>query len=659
MKKQATARKSKKPKTSKKSSATLRLINHFVRSGVSSRDARRLTEQIHKWIKSSGVEWTVDRLKAMKIFALQTQAGNADYKPGWIATHKDGTFKGPFRVIGSLTFPQQLACLNAASAIKLKDMSRNQIAKTRKSISDPWVAPTTEKFVERAGSMLRNNAELRTFRSIKPNYKRMIPGGLTTAKPGTFYEGWVGSFIQGLYNPLVADFLEKKFGFDSSVTFVLEPAWDDMVMASPGAIHCIQEKGAKARVVAMPNSALQTCLRPMHKALNIILDQLDTDCTFNQDEGAEFALRQLRDNKKVFSVDLSSATDRFPRHVQLQVLEALGWHDEARLFKRASEGHWRLTESFGEKLENEYLTYSVGQPMGLYGSFALFALTHNVLLRTLCSEMGLSPVESFRVLGDDVIISDDNLHTAYRRVLTNFEVPVSESKTIQSDLLAEFAGYVIHKDLGSFKPPKVPSVDGRNFLAYVKAFGFDAIKDLPSKTRKVARIVAELPVELGGLGLNPKGKPLLERLEPLTLNDGSVDVVRFSLFGKQLNSEYCKRKFTGQEAECEVIEFLYDQYKECIDSEVEKSLHIAPNLLAKVLGPKNNWYRTGDYARLLELSEQMTKHYLQTDKYHPSNARVWDDSSEVERPRDNQSHLSDLDQWKRKIRINNESDPSP
>jgi hypothetical protein len=635
------------------SSATQRLVNHFARSGVARKDARRLTDEVHKWITKSGAEWAVSRLKDMKVYVLQCQAGNTDYKPGWIATHKDGSFSGPFRVISKLTLQQQLSCLNAYTTIKLKDITKAQTEKSLNGITSVWQSESTSKVVETVGELIESNPTLNEFRKIKINYKQFVPGGLTTAKPGTFEEGWVGSFVQGLYNPFVGYFLDRKYGFDSGIMFELQPAWDDMVMASPGAIHCIQERGAKARVVAMPNAALQTCLRPMHKALNVILGQISTDCTFQQEKGADFALESLRSGKSVYSVDLSSATDRFPRHVQLKVLEVLGWHEEAKLFKRASEGQWRLTESFGEKLSNEYVQYSVGQPMGLYGSFALFALTHNILLDSLCVEMGLNPVESFRVLGDDVIIANDQLNLAYRNLLTLIEVPVSESKTLESDKMAEFAGFIIHKELGCFKPPKVPSLDGRNFLAYVAAFGQDAIQDLPARVRKTAQVVSELPTELGGLGLNPNGKPLEQRLEPLTFKDSSIDINRFTPFANKLLEAYIRYESNGQKAECEVVLFLYDQYKDCINSSMVNTIRDSSEDASalKLMSLVKDLTYQGS-AHMMEVYDQAFN--LRVDKYHPSNARVWDSSLETKRC--NQSHLSDLDTWQRKINISNDYD---
>jgi hypothetical protein len=548
--------------------------------------------------------------------------------------------------------------LNAYTSVKLKDITRNQARKTVQAIGGKYVKPTTQETVEKLSVLVTESSLLKSLKGRQIRYGNIVPGGLNTAKPGTLVaSGWVGSFIQGLYNPLVGDFLDKKFGFDSSMIWEFEPAWDDMVMASPGTIHCIQEKGAKARVVAMPNSALQSALKPLHMAINDILKTIETDCTFNQDAGAEFALSALRSGKSVYSVDLSSATDRFPRHLQLQVLDVIGWTDERKLFQRACEGPWRLDESF-DKLSNRFIRYGVGQPMGLYGSFALFALTHNVLLHSLCEELGLNPNESFRVLGDDVVISDDTLHKYYRSALDCMEVPVSQAKTLESDVMAEFAGHVIHRDLGCFKPPKIPSYDGANFLAYLKAFGPKAVKDLPAKVRKVARLVCAIPTELGGLGFNPNGIPLVERLAPLALDrpvtadkESNVslwlenrkdDIIHINPFLSQL----VKAKFElGSDVKSEVVDFLYDQYRSVYDELPRKV-----DDLRRSIGVETKYISYGDEARLAELHQQYAASVRPRDENHLHSSVAW--SAQSEYSQGGVRHReSDLDQWSKRLII--------
>jgi hypothetical protein len=80
--------------------------------------------------------------------------------------------------------------------------------------------------------------------------------------------------------------------------------------------------------------------------------------------------------------------------------------------------------------------------MGLYPSFALFALTHNLLLRTLAKQLDLDPDTAFRVLGDDVLISDRGLHDLYVHVLSAIRTPISETKSFASKVFGEFAGKV-------------------------------------------------------------------------------------------------------------------------------------------------------------------------------------------------------------------------
>jgi hypothetical protein len=86
-----------------------------------------------------------------------------------------------------------------------------------------------------------------------------------------------------------------------------------------------------------------------------------------------------------------------------------------------------------------------GQAMGLGPSFPLFSLLHNLILWACCRIEGVSPVDSFRVLGDDVVISHEKVYRLYLSFLHDFEVPISTSKSINSSVLGEFAGKVFFK----------------------------------------------------------------------------------------------------------------------------------------------------------------------------------------------------------------------
>lgn len=65
----------------------------------------------------------------------------------------------------------------------------------------------------------------------------------------------------------------------------------------------------------------QTCLSPIHFLLYKILRNIKSDFTFNHKGGLEY-LKNAQ-GSRVFSVDLSAATDRVPRDLEARFLEAL------------------------------------------------------------------------------------------------------------------------------------------------------------------------------------------------------------------------------------------------------------------------------------------------------------------------------------------------
>jgi len=146
--------------------------------------------------------------------------------------------------------------------------------------------------------------------------------------------------------------------------------------------------------------------------------------------------------------------------------------------------------------------------LGLYPSFASFALTHGLLLFFLND---FKHENAFFILGDDVVILDPQLYDRYRTALTHLNCPVSESKTIQSDKLAEFAGKLILEDevVDQFK---WRDVSDDSFMDFVRNIGPKALALLRPRQRKVANAFWTVPDLFGGLGFNPEGKPLEERV---------------------------------------------------------------------------------------------------------------------------------------------------
>lgn len=233
-----------------------------------------------------------------------------------------------------------------------------------------------------------------------------------------------------------------------------------------GRIFVIQEQGCKARVVAQPTAWLQLAFMPLHKRLDRITKHMfpTQSCVHDQEKGVYDALSLLAKGHDVFSVDLSSATDRFPVVIQNLILKNLGYSRYSEALSQVVKRPFQA--SFIPEGE---LKYRCGQPMGLYGSFPLFNLTNLILAETSERQVmeripkreliTFPDGHTYRVLGDDIIISDPNVKDQYSTNLDIFGVKTSPSKCLSGQVV-EFAGFVVvptTKSYTAFRPYKIPS----------------------------------------------------------------------------------------------------------------------------------------------------------------------------------------------------------
>jgi hypothetical protein len=257
------------------------------------------------------------------------------------------------------------------------------------------------------------------------------------------------------------------------MSFIQSLVWNDSTDNDfAGHISFIQELGAKARVIAVPTALLQWGFEPLHDWLDRFIHNLPQSCVHDQNKGAWFIQEQLNLGNKIWSFDLSSATDRFPLKLQTSLLRALHLKGYAEALEELVTEKWQVTSTE----EPEAWKYEVGQPMGLYCSFPLFALTHLVLLLGLCDRAGISLLDApFRVIGDDVIIASEILANEYSLALGQLGVEVSPAKTLQSSCVAEFAGFVgyrTNQSVAVFRPYKHSDTsDLHNPLGLIYALG--------------------------------------------------------------------------------------------------------------------------------------------------------------------------------------------
>lgn len=428
--------------------------------GVSlGRKSSKVINLLHRWIKCSGTEWTCVRLKAIRTAALQLRAGHPEiareiYQENSIRYDKRTLVpKGPFgilvenfiRAMRPVAIRRADACLRIYTALRLDTLSANQFRKAYNAITKPpdghynysklceSIRQLTEKVLARhVGKLVVPDiGNLKGFTACHREIP--IPEDLRDQA----YSRVTASLLTSVWIP------EALRGCNPCEELRLQLQKDGAEPTRAGHIAFIQEGGCKARVVAVPNAWCQWLFQPLHRLLDNLVKRLPNSSVHDQNAGGYFLKEYL--SRGVYCFDLSSATDRFPLPLQQSVLRGLHLDRWAEAMGEMSQGRWSMTTTF---FEGE-VSYGAGQPMGLYGSFPLFHLTHWILLLwierlTLGKKFRFKDLH-FYVLGDDVVITDRMVARNYARVLDHLGVPTSPTKTIQSDRVGEFAGFVVMK----------------------------------------------------------------------------------------------------------------------------------------------------------------------------------------------------------------------
>jgi len=374
---------------------------------------------------------------------------------------------------------------------------------------------------------------------------------------------------------------------------------------SVGRIGIIQEQGYKLRAVANPGRIYQCALQPLGKAIYDILPSLAWDCTHNQSKPFCFIQKTLSENKFVYSIDLSGATDYFPLSLQILILKEIFPYDldSVNLFHDISRGVWQYGAT--------KIRWSKGQPLGLYPSFGSFALVHGLLLFFLNEDRHN---DDFFVLGDDVVILNSELYERYITLLSKIECPISHSKSLVSNTVAEFAGKLLTKH-GVVEQTKWRNISDDSFLDNLRNIGPKAMRLLKPRQRKVAKILWDIPDFMGGLGFNPDGIPLEDRIfKGLCLFDGRETASYLMSFNKKINKlHYGVAPPLGRPSHFRVIGRDFDQksrnYTSAILPILEEWYEISgrnlfevnPNLDLPIEGLRSSLTRLESLERTLDL----------------------------------------------------------
>jgi hypothetical protein len=214
-----------------------------------------------------------------------------------------------------------------------------------------------------------------------------------------------------------------------SLLYLRELRDDPKPLMFQGNLKVIGDSGGKSRLILIGFPPVQAKLRGLQQYLFRVLRATPTDCTYDQTAGHRFLVQKQLEGKTLYSIDLKDCSWHLPFSLQAKLLDLIG----------ASE----LKQYFDLPVSNDGVLVRIlkGQAMGLRPSFPLFSLTHNLVLIGLCKWLGISVLDSFRVLGDDLIIANKTLLEHYLRFCVCYEIPLSTHKCLIGRA-AEFAGKV-------------------------------------------------------------------------------------------------------------------------------------------------------------------------------------------------------------------------
>lgn len=204
-----------------------------------------------------------------------------------------------------------------------------------------------------------------------------------------------------------------------------------------GKISIIKSPEGKSRIIAIFDYWSQTVLKPLHDWAFTQLREIKTDRTFDQDD---FESRKCR--KYYASYDLSAATDRFPIKLQEKLLATLIGDKKANAWCKIM-----VDRDFQRHDKKGTVRYAAGQPMGAYSSWAIFSLSHHIVVQYAAYKTGYTGLfTGYSLLGDDIVIYSKPVGETYKLVMNSLGVEIQPDKSLVSEDTFEFAKRIFYKE---------------------------------------------------------------------------------------------------------------------------------------------------------------------------------------------------------------------
>ena len=268
------------------------------------------------------------------------------------------------------------------------------------------------------------------------------------------------------YNRQVLELGWRAVKYDS--LWLSDPSVGEPLWCSPGRLAAVLSGGGKRRIFIIGNFIKQRLFRPIHDWSMEILRSLPCDGTFNQSKPIERLVRAKA--SKVYSFDLSSATDRYPMRALFYLIWSIfGSIPAAAIVRHLAEGAILIKPPYTWR--KRYIKFNTGQPLGYYGCWSLFSLSHHCMVWMAAANVDgryrQKPFTDYALLGDDIVIINPAVAKEYKRIMVKLGVSISEGKSlVSSNGSFEFAKqFWVKRGQVNLSPVSAPAVlAARSFI---------------------------------------------------------------------------------------------------------------------------------------------------------------------------------------------------
>jgi hypothetical protein len=394
-------------------------------------DMTPVRSSLRKILSNHGERGFVNILKQAKAWGYQIVAGNTEFTLPWYRVKRYKGYRYPYRLKPLFT-----PLIDAVVSVNYLEIQRRlSYINVYQAIRGPLDPPEKVKEPVYGQPVCRSPKTEKWFVLLTKVLEYFHPGPRIPDPPVTEVKPTgqsvaitpveTGSYARYVSRGAPGSPLSKQLK-----GILMLRGWDvEPDLLYQGNLVIIGDSGGKSRLILVGNPVVQQKLKPLQEYLMSILRSLPTDCTFDQVAGHKYIVMSQLAEKPLWAVDLKDATWNFPWALQELVLEKLGQGKFVQYFKLPVSDDGKLVK------------VAKGQAMGLNPSFPLFSLTHNLMLFAMCKWLGLDPLKSFRVLGDDVVLGDQRLRDLYQSFCEDFDIPISHHKCL-SGHACEFAGKI-------------------------------------------------------------------------------------------------------------------------------------------------------------------------------------------------------------------------